>query len=134
MDDKKIFATNLAKYMELNEKTRSDISRDLGYSYYTVTDWVKAKKMPRMDKIKALANYFGVSTGDLIEEEVTEDIKEKGDTAVDITIRLGNDVIFREVVKRNLNDNEFLELSNELRQLDTEQIVNLRRTLKSLLK
>jgi repressor LexA len=57
--------------MELNNKTRSDISNALGISYYTVTDWVKGKKYPRMDKVEMLANYFGIQKSDLIEDKKT---------------------------------------------------------------
>lgn len=69
MDNKHTFASNLIKYMELNNKTRNDISDALGISYYTVTDWVKGKKYPRMDKVEMLANYFGIQKSDLIEEK-----------------------------------------------------------------
>jgi repressor LexA len=68
MDNKNIFSTNLKRYMALQEKSRNDISNDLGISYYTVTDWVKGKKYPRMDKVEALANYFGVLKSDLIDK------------------------------------------------------------------
>lgn len=134
MTDKEIFAENLNMYMRINGKSRRDIENDLGYSYFTITDWVKGKKIPRWDKVRDLAQYFGIKPSDLVEERITPIIEEKGDTAVDITIRLGGDEVFREVVKRNFNDKEFLELSKELCQLNTEQIVNLRGTLRSLLK
>jgi transcriptional regulator with XRE-family HTH domain len=72
MTNKDIFASNLKKYMALNEKSRTDISKALGISYYTITDWVNGKKYPRMDKIEMLAQYFGVSKSDLIEEKTIE--------------------------------------------------------------
>jgi len=68
MDNKDIFASNLQRYMELSGKSRNDISRALGISYYTITDWVKGKKYPRMDKVEMLANYFGIPKTYLIEE------------------------------------------------------------------
>ena len=71
MDNKHIFASNLIKYMEQNNITRNDISEALGISYYTVTDWVKGKKYPRMDKVEMLANYFGIKKSDLIEDKKT---------------------------------------------------------------
>ena len=69
MSHKAIFSTNLKRKMEEEGKTRIDISNDLGFSYYTVTDWVKGKKMPRMDKVEMLAKYFGCLISDLIEEK-----------------------------------------------------------------
>jgi transcriptional regulator with XRE-family HTH domain len=81
MDNKIIFATNLVKYMSLYDKSRSDLANDLGFSYYTVTDWVKGKKYPRMDKIEMLADYFGILKSDLIEE----DEKNKNSSAIQLT-------------------------------------------------
>ena len=69
MSHKQIFATNLKKKMEEHGKTRNDICTDLGFSYFTVTDWVNAKKMPRMDKVERLARYFRCLISDLIEEK-----------------------------------------------------------------
>lgn len=72
MDNKNIFASNLQKYMKLNDKSRTDIADALGISYYTVTDWVKGKKYPRMDKVELLAKYFSIKKSDLIEEKTIE--------------------------------------------------------------
>lgn len=69
MDNKNVFASNLKKYMEVNGRSRNDISEALGISYFTVSDWVNGKKYPRMDKVEMLANYFGVQKSDLIEEK-----------------------------------------------------------------
>ena len=69
MDNKDVFATNLKKQMELKGKSRNDISNALGISYFTVTDWVKGKKYPRMDKVEMLANYFGIQKSELIEDQ-----------------------------------------------------------------
>jgi repressor LexA len=76
MDNKNIFATNLKKHMALNGKSRKDISEALGISYYTVTDWVKGKKYPRMDKVEMLAQYFGILKSELIEEKNSPDVEE----------------------------------------------------------
>ena len=72
MDNKDIFAKNLKRYMGLKGKSRKDISEALGISYYTITDWVKGKKYPRMDKVEMLASYFGILKSDLIEEKTIE--------------------------------------------------------------
>lgn len=69
MEHKEVFAKNLKKYMELNGKSRREVCAALGYSYFTFSDWVNGKKMPRMDKVEQLANYFGVLKSDLIEEK-----------------------------------------------------------------
>lgn len=58
--------------MKRNDKSRTDIAEALGISYYTVTDWVKGKKYPRMDKVEMLANFFGIKKSDLIEEKTID--------------------------------------------------------------
>ena len=69
MTDKDIFAKNLKRYMEMNGKSRRDVCEALGFSYFTLSDWVNAKKLPRMDKVQKLADYFGILKSDLIEEK-----------------------------------------------------------------
>ena len=73
MENKDIFSRNLRKYMEIQGKTRRDISQALGISYYTVSDWVCGKKYPRMDKVEMLADYFGIKKSDLIEQNGFEE-------------------------------------------------------------
>ena len=69
MEHRIVFAENLNRKMKESGKTRGDISESLGISYFTVTDWVKGKKMPRMDKVEKHAEYFGCLKSDLIEEK-----------------------------------------------------------------
>lgn len=69
LGNKQIMANNIKKYMELNNKTRNDICNDLHLAYTTFSDWVNAKKYPRIDKIELLANYFGIEKSDLVEEK-----------------------------------------------------------------
>lgn len=69
MEHKEVFAKNLKKYMELNGKSRREMCAALGYSYFTFSDWVNGKKMPRMDKVEQLANYFGILKSDLLEDK-----------------------------------------------------------------
>lgn len=59
--------------MEENGKERIDVCNDLGFSYNTFSDWVNAKKYPRIDKIEMMANYFGISKADLVEEHMDKD-------------------------------------------------------------
>lgn len=73
-NNKDIFAKNLQYYMNINNKTRRDMCEALDISYYTFSDWVNAKKYPRMDKIELLANYFGILKSDLIEDKSNKDV------------------------------------------------------------
>lgn len=64
-----VFPKRLAFYMSENNKSRNDLVRDLGFKYSTVRDWEKGLTVPRMDKVEMLANYFGCSNADLLEEK-----------------------------------------------------------------
>ena len=69
MDNKQIFSINLKRVMAQKGVSRQDLSKVLGVSYFTISDWVNGKKYPRMDKVEMLAAYFGVLKSDLIEEK-----------------------------------------------------------------
>ena len=101
MDNKNIFAANLKRYMEINNKTRREVSEALGVSYYTFTDWVNGKKYPRMDKVEKLAAYFGILKSDLIEEKTEEhrEMQKKNDIISDVVIRMQTDETFSAAVE-----------------------------------
>jgi transcriptional regulator with XRE-family HTH domain len=96
--------------MAAHRKTRRDVCDDLGFSYYTFSDWVNGKKYPRMDKVEMLAKYFGVLKSDLIEEQTEERRK----------MQKNNDIIADAVVKMR-TDGEFLSLVECLMLLDDEK-------------
>nr|WP_216696347.1 helix-turn-helix transcriptional regulator [Enterococcus innesii] len=73
LGNKEVMAKNLSYYMQKNNVTRNKLSDDLGISYTTIRDWVKAKTYPRIDKIELLANYFGIDKSDLVEEKSISD-------------------------------------------------------------
>lgn len=65
----KLFSRNLRKYMSLNNKTQIDLINDLGFNKSAVSTWVNGTRLPRMDKINMLAEYFGINRSDLIEDK-----------------------------------------------------------------
>lgn len=65
---RKIFASNLNYYMKINNKIQDDLVRDLGLKTSTISSWCNGQKLPRMDKIVLLSNYFGIHFSKLIEE------------------------------------------------------------------
>ena len=67
LGNKEIFASNLKYYMEIYNKDRNDLFKILDIPYTTLSDWLNAKKYPRIDKIELLANYFSIQKSDLIE-------------------------------------------------------------------
>jgi len=70
--DKSIFANNLKRLMSRKNVSATELSARLHVSNSSVSDWVNAKKIPRMDKIETLAMIFGVQKSDLIEEHLPE--------------------------------------------------------------
>ena len=69
---KKVFSKNLKYYMELNGKNQMDLMNDLHLSSSTVSNWCTGLKLPRMDKVHKLADYFHINKSDLIEEKSQE--------------------------------------------------------------
>lgn len=134
-----IFTKNLKYYMEQFDKTQKEMADIVGVSPPTFHDWLKGKKMPRMNNVQKLADYFGVALSDLIEDKVTKEkanevIEKNSDIMVDITVRLGADIDFRNITKRNCYDKEFFELSKKLCDLSSEQVVSVKQMLGAFLK
>ena len=55
--------------MELNGKTQSDLINDLGFNKSAVSTWCNGSRLPRMDKVETLAQYFRINRSDLIDEK-----------------------------------------------------------------
>lgn len=72
---KEVFASNLKRYMDMHGKNQKDMADIVGVSTATFSDYINAKKYPRIDKIDILADYFGILKSDLIEDKSGE-IKE----------------------------------------------------------
>lgn len=102
------FPGNLRRMMEIQGRTRRDISSALGVSYTSVMDWCNGKKIPRMEKIDALAKYLNCSKMDLLEEpaststEVSQEASNESAELVSLTASFQklNDTGKQEAVKR----------------------------------
>lgn len=81
-DYKKVFAKNLSNLLARNKKTQADLVADLRLNKSTISTWVNGTKMPRMNKIEQLANYFGVEKSDLIEDKSDTDEQYYSDPSV----------------------------------------------------
>lgn len=64
---KKIFSKNLNYFMELKGKTQTDIINDLDINKSAISSWCNGTRLPRMNKVQLLANYFNINVSDLIE-------------------------------------------------------------------
>ncbi|MDR0571081.1 MAG: XRE family transcriptional regulator [Clostridiales Family XIII bacterium] len=69
LGNKEVFARNLRFY--LGDSKQVDVCAKLGVKVTTMSDWINAKKYPRIDKIEMLAAYFGIAKSDLIEDKAS---------------------------------------------------------------
>ena len=109
---KKIFSSNLRKYMDLNGKTQIDLINDLGFNKSAVSTWCNGTRLPRMDKVDALARYFGIRRSDLIEE--------KSDSPIDSHYYLDEDA--REVAEFLHKNPDYKVLFDASRKVKKEDI------------
>lgn len=100
-ENKKIMARNIKRFMESKGVTNQQLCEDLGFKYTTFLDWIKAVTYPRIGKIEAMADYFGILKSDLIEEKTEErkEIQKNNDTLSNIIVRLRTDEAFLEAVE-----------------------------------
>lgn len=70
MDEKikKIFTEKLSYYLSYRDKTQADLARAMGVTTSTVSDWCNGKKMPRSDRLQAIARWLGIELSDLLTE------------------------------------------------------------------
>ena len=96
---KEIFARNLKKYMDRAGKSQKDMAEVVGVSAATFSDYINAKKYPRIDKIDIMADYFGILKSDLIEEKMTEEKEKDNETLAGIIVRMRTDKDFASLVE-----------------------------------
>lgn len=126
LGNKEIFSKNLKYYIEKSGKDRRELADIWGFPYSTVTEWINAKKYPRIDRIEIMANYFGILKSDLIEDN-TKNREER------YKMQKKNDIMTDIVLKMRENP-EFLSLIETLYSLDDEKIKGVRQMLSAFLK
>lgn len=62
-----------AMLLEKSKMTAYRVSKDTGISSVVFSEWKRGKSNPKVDKLKILADYFGVSVSYFLCDEV-EDI------------------------------------------------------------
>lgn len=65
-EQKRIFSSNLKKYIDRSGKTQKDIAIGLDINPPTFSMWVKGKAMPSVSMIRKIADYFGIGITDLV--------------------------------------------------------------------
>lgn len=67
-DYTKMIGDRILMYLEEQNKTQADLAKYLGVSQTSVSNWVKGRKMPRIDSIDSMCNYFHVPRAALLDE------------------------------------------------------------------
>lgn len=67
--DREIFGRNLTYYMNRNKVNGVTLAKYMNVSSATISDWMHGKKMPRVDKLKSLSNYFRINMSDLTDDD-----------------------------------------------------------------
>ena len=99
--NKEVMARNIRRYMEKLQVNATDVCRALQIKQNTFSDWVNAKTYPRIDKIEAMANYFGIRKSDLVEEG-----------HIDVTLELSSgERVLIELYRNDPDFQQFLRLS-----------------------
>jgi transcriptional regulator with XRE-family HTH domain len=68
VENREIMAANIKYFMNQKKVNSMEVCKALGFRQNTFSDWINAKTYPRIDKIEKMANYFGVTKSDLVEE------------------------------------------------------------------
>lgn len=130
---KEVFAKNLRYYMDKNGRTQKELAEIVGVSAPTMSDYLKGKKYPRIDKIEIMADYFGILKSDLIEEKTKEhkEMQKNNDILSDVADKLIDNPSLLPLFQRMLDDPDFLSLVEALFKYDTKKIVGVKQMLDS---
>lgn len=116
VNSREIMAHNIRRYMDSKGVTNQKLCDDLGFKYTTFMDWIKGVTYPRISKIEAMADYFGIQKADLIEEKPPKEPETGMDTLANIIVRLCKDAEFRQAVE-NLYDLDAEKLRHQNQQV-----------------
>ncbi|MBM7617312.1 repressor LexA [Weissella uvarum] len=67
-EGKEIMGRNIKRLLKQHGMTAAKLSEIVGVSTATISDWCNGKTYPRINKIELMADYFGVSKSELVED------------------------------------------------------------------
>lgn len=85
--------------------TNQQLCDDLNFKYTTFMDWIKAVTYPRIGRIEEMAEYFGISISDLVEERTINN----------------NPVEAAEIHVEMIMDEDLTELFEDFRKLNAKE-------------
>ena len=65
---KELFGRRLKYWLSVRGYKQADLCERFGVSSATASDWCNGKKMPRADKLNALASWLGIELSDLMQD------------------------------------------------------------------
>ena len=68
LGNKIVFSENLLYYLAKHGESQKAIAAVAKVSQGTITDWLKRRSYPRMNKIQLLAEHWGINMSDLVEK------------------------------------------------------------------
>lgn len=114
-ETKRIFGQNLTRLLSTNNITQLELSQKMKVAPSSVSSWCNGEKMPRMDKIEWLVEFFQVTKSDLLEQK-TEQSNNITDEDIQFALFGGKDEItarmydevkkFAEFIKQRENYNK----------------------------
>lgn len=87
-ETKRVFSNNLCRLLERNNITQIEFAKKMNVAASTVSSWCTGDKMPRMDKIELMAEFFGVLRTSLISNSPKENSIPLGFSPLPETVRV----------------------------------------------
>ena len=116
-EQKIIFSKNLNKYLSMNNLQQKEVAKKIGVIPTTFNSWCTGQSMPRMGKVQALADFFGIKKSDLIENHNnTTELNKKDQKEIDEYIE--------EMREQLLSSNTLLFDGQPADEEDIEAILN----------
>lgn len=112
-----IFVRQLKYYLNLRNKSQTDLAKYIGVSNGTITNYVNGTNMPRMDKIDKICEFLLIKRSDLLEDHDNNTrprgvkIKVLGRVAAGVPIEAIEDVIdYEEIPEEMAKNGEYFGL------------------------
>lgn len=86
LGNKAVFSKNLSRCIKRSDKTQRELANAIGVHPSTICDWLQERTYPRMDKVQLIAEFFGISKSELVEENYVakETVSKKEQEIIDL--------------------------------------------------
>lgn len=81
MDLNEIVATNLTELRKINNLTQQEFADAIGFSDKSISKWERGLAVPTVDILIKIADYYGITVNDLINENAINTYKSKKDNS-----------------------------------------------------